>query len=425
MRFTQLQDWLDWQQTLHPVAVDLKLERIAAVADRLQWLPVKSCVITVAGTNGKGSTVAILEAILLAAGYRVGCYTSPHLCRYNERIRINRQPVTDAVLCTAFEAIDAARHTTTLSYFEFGTLAALHIFSQSTLDVLLLEVGMGGRLDAVNIVPPQLAIITTIDLDHTEYLGTTREQIGTEKAGIFRAHTPAVCGDIHPPASIAETAQHLNAPLWQYQRDFHYTTTATGWQWHQATQTLTLPYPNLAGPHQLQNASTALMALHCLQERLPIPIEAYSLGLQQIQHPGRLQTLVTPKGTHLLDVAHNPEGARALATALQALPIPGKTYALFSALSDKDIAAMLAPLAPLIDTWLIAPLQDTPRATTAPLLIDHCQRQGLKFRNYPTLTVAYQQLLPQLTSQDRVVIFGSFHTVAECLPLIQPVEPGE
>lgn len=419
-RFSTVIEWLDWQQTLHPVAIELKLERVTAVANTMQLLPVQPCVITVAGTNGKGSTVAILEAILLAAGYRVGCYTSPHLCQYNERIRINQQPVTDPMLCDAFAQVDQARQAITLSYFEFGTLAALQVFRQHPLDVVILEVGMGGRLDAVNIVPPHLAIITTIDLDHTEYLGTTREQIGLEKAGIFRPGRPAVCGDMQPPASIGKYAEQCHTPLWQYQRDFNYALYPTHWTFQQPnTPAFALPYPTLAGAHQVQNASTALMGLQCLQSRLPTALPDYIQGLQQVQHPGRLQRLTTAKTTHILDVAHNPAGAKVLATALQQNPIAGKTYAVFSALADKDIAGMLLPLRNFIEHWFIAALEHTPRATPATTLVTLFQQQQLRFQCYSTLEPAYQAALFTATQDDRIVIFGSFHTVAACLPWVK------
>ncbi|HSP00336.1 MAG TPA: bifunctional tetrahydrofolate synthase/dihydrofolate synthase, partial [Thioalkalivibrio sp.] len=312
MRFDTLEQWLAWQETLHPKAIDLGLERVARVAGRLGLLEPSHAVITVAGTNGKGSTVALLDAIYRAAGYRVCTYTSPHLLRYNERIRIHGALASDEALCRAFDAVDTARGEESLSYFEFGTLAALWLFWEAAPDVAILEVGLGGRLDAVNIIDSDVAVITSIGIDHEAWLGSDREVIGAEKAGVFRAARPAVCGDPRPPASIQRRALDLGAKLYMAGRDFSWQAAALGqgWQWQGpgAVVLADLPLPALFGPIQLNNAASALTAVTLLQARLAVSREALARGLQQVRLPGRFQQL-RDKPLVILDVAHNPQGA--------------------------------------------------------------------------------------------------------------------
>ena len=291
-RFQTLAGWLNWQEGLHPKKIDLGLERVADVASRLGTLQLEQTVITVAGTNGKGSSVAFLESILSAAGYRVGTYTSPHLFRYNERIRINSHEVDDAALCEAFAAVDEARGTSTLSYFEFGTLAALQLFSQAPLDIVVLEVGLGGRLDAVNIIDATVALVTSVGIDHCAWLGTDRESIGREKAGIFRATRPAICSDPAPPASVEKHAQKIGADWYCLGQAYDYTEEPGGWTWRGAGRALeALPCPSLPGKHQLNNAAGVLMALELLSGQHPVTRAAIEQGLQSVSLPGRCQVV--------------------------------------------------------------------------------------------------------------------------------------
>ncbi len=309
MRFDTLNDWLAWQETLHPKAIDLGLERVREVAARLGLLAPKHVVISVAGTNGKGSSVAMLEAILACAGLRVGAYTSPHLWQYNERIRIDRQPVDDAVLVASFARIDAARGDISLSYFEFGTLAALDILQRADVDVAVLEVGLGGRLDAVNIVDADCALVTGIGIDHVEWLGPDRESIGREKAGIFRGGRPAVCSDPQPPASLRAVAQDCGAIWYGLGEQFGYARTGEVWDWWGPNLRLDgLPLPALPGPFQLQNAAGVVMALQTLGARLPVSVQALQAGLRAARVAGRFTVVPGPFET-IFDVAHNPHAA--------------------------------------------------------------------------------------------------------------------
>ena len=411
-----LAQWLAWQEQLHPSAMDLGLERVGAVKARMGLGQPAPVVITVAGTNGKGSSVAMLEAMYRAGGYRVGAYTSPHLLRYNERIRIAGEDVSDDALCDAFARVDAARGTTSLTYFEFGTLAALDLFARANLDVVVLEVGLGGRLDAVNIVDADCALITSIDIDHTEWLGDNREAIGFEKAGIFRAGRPAVCGDAAPPSSVLQHAAALGVTLYCAERDFSYRRDQASWHWSAGEARRSgLPFPRLRGPYQLDNAAAVLMVVHVLQTRLPLAQSHIRTGLSTVELAGRFQVLPSRRRV-ILDVAHNPHGARALARALREQPCTGRTIAVFAMLNDKDIAGVGAALDDQIDAWYCAGLTG-PRGTSALHLVAELQRlpvRGLVY-THSDVAEALRAALADASESDRVVVFGSFHTVAPAL----------
>jgi len=412
--FSTLSDWLAWQETLHPVAIDLGLERVATVASKLGCLQPAPIVITVAGTNGKGSTLAMLEAILRRAGYRTGCYTSPHLFRYNERLRIDGEAVTDQHWCDAFKRIDALRGDVSLTYFEFGTLAALDIMQRDTLDVALLEVGLGGRLDAVNIVDADVAIVTSIGLDHTDWLGETREAIGFEKAGIFRAGRPAICGDAFPPDSLLEVAAGVDAPLQVLGRDFHIRHSGKRWHWQGVNgRYQDLPWPALPGVHQLANAASALAAIDSLGGRLSISEAAVVGGLKWVALPGRVQIL-PGKVEQVLDVSHNAQAALALVDALRHRPLSGTTHAVIGMMRDKDVGAFADALRGEVKHWYPAGL-DCERALSSEQLAEHLRKLGVAgpVTTCRSVTEARAALASQVKSGDRVLVCGSFYTVAE------------
>lgn len=413
MRFNTLPEWLTWLSTLHPRAIDLGLGRVACVAERLQLLPYSLPVITVAGTNGKGSCVTLLESILLAAGYRVGSYFSPHLLRYNERIRGNGHEISDVSLCEIFQRIDTARGKISLTYFEFTTLAALLYFKQLGLDIAILEVGLGGRLDAVNIVDANIAIISTVDMDHMEWLGSDREAIAKEKAGILRINRPAICGDPHVPTALKQQAARLNAPLYCQDLDFGYQDTGNTWTWWHGDQTLNnLPKPTL----QLQNAATALTALQHLPSLFSISQAAIEHGLQQAYLPGRLQTITIHGVTCLLDVAHNPQSANLLADYVKNKAIKGRNIVVLGMLADKDIAATLTPMLSLTQEWHIAGL-DVLRGATTEMLYETLTSlaDATAVHCYPTIEAAFAQALRLASANDRIIVYGSFYTVAKVM----------
>ena len=415
-RFNTLADWLAWQETLHPRKIDLGLERVALVAEHMQLLTPGHGVITVAGTNGKGSSVAMLESILSAGGYRVGRYSSPHLLRYNERIRIAGEEIGDDALCAAFESVDRARGDTSLSYFEFGTLAALHLFSQARLDIALLEVGMGGRLDAVNILDADAALVTSIDIDHSAWLGEDREAIGREKAGIFRAGRPAVCSDPEPPASVFKQAQAVSARWYAADCGFNWSTSAHGWNWRSHDKDFQdLPLPALPGNHQLQNAAGVLMVLDVLAERFPLQRRDIERGLEEVALAGRCQLLPGAIET-LLDVAHNPGSAEKLTQLLHDRSIQGRTRMVLGMLSDKDAAAFTAVLSPVVDDWYLATLPGERGLTAEQLqqLLSGSVEPGM-LRLFADVATACRQAHADAIDGDRVVVCGSFVTVAEAL----------
>ncbi|EIJ41536.1 folylpolyglutamate synthase/dihydrofolate synthase [Beggiatoa alba B18LD] len=421
MRFKTLDEWLDWQTALHPRQIELGLHRCKMVAERLKVLTPNFTVITVGGTNGKGSSVMMLDAFLQAGGYRTGRYMSPHLLRYNERICINGLEVSDTVLCDAFNAIEDVRKDISLTFFEFSTLAALYVFQQAGLDVVILEVGLGGRLDAVNIIDSDVALVTAIDIDHVDWLGSDRESIGFEKAGIFRANRPAVCSDPNPPQRLIDYAQQLQTPLYRLNHDYHYQkTTEQTWYWQYKAINYPLPMPALKGDFQLQNAAGVLMVLTLLQARHPLGLAQYQQGLATVRNAGRFQVIHTQgECTRILDVAHNLQAAQVLKQLLQHYPAQGKRYAVVSILKDKDIEGIMRCMLSEVDEWHIAPLH-APRATPIEELQAHLQAIGATHIHcYQTISDAYQTTLQQASALDRVIVFGSFYTVAEALTIEQ------
>lgn len=409
-KFTDLNSWLDWIFANHHTAIDLGLDRVGGVANSLNLTEFSCPVITVAGTNGKGSCVAILDSILRCADYRVGTFTSPHFMRFNERIKINGVQVSDEDLVAAFDAIYTACGDTTLSYFEYSTLAALYIFQQQDLDCVILEVGLGGRLDAVNIVAADIGVITTIDLDHQEYLGDTREKIALEKAGIFRQDQIAVIGDVNPPKELIEFAHSLPVKLHRHGKDFYYRSIGPTWSWYTHGQSYKeLPKP----PLHLQNAATALMAIQQLKA-CPVDISAIRQGLQSVRLTGRLEYLPgTPQ--RILDVAHNPEATHELASHLRNHEVAGKTIAIVGMLNDKDHVASLSPLVGLVDEWHVASL-NVDRGSTAEYLQKVLQALNVyQSKAYPNVEQAYTEVYPNLNTKDRLVCFGSFHTISEII----------
>ncbi len=415
MRYHNLDDWLRWQESLHPSEIELGLERVRTVLERLSLTRPGFIIVTVAGTNGKGSCVAILESILQAAGYHIGTFTSPHLLRYNERIRVGGEQVTDAELCAAFERIDGARGDISLTYFEFGTLAAIDCLQRRGVEIAVLEVGLGGRLDAVNVLDTDVALITPVDVDHVTWLGSDRETIGIEKAGIMRAGRPVVVSDPQPPRSVLKYADELGAPLALAGRDYHYEVQqgAQGdqWRWSSGEQSRNaLPLPALRGDFQLANAAGVLMVLARLGERFPVSQQAVRSGLLAVQLPGRFQVL-PGRPMQILDVAHNPHSARALAQTLAHQSCPGRTLAVLGMLDDKDIVASVASLRTLVDDWYLASL-DVPRGVTAARLREALGGEGQCF---DSVHAARTAALSVMSEDDRLVIFGSFYTVAAAL----------
>mgnify|MGYP001176924478 CR=1 FL=1 len=372
-------------------------------------------VFTVAGTNGKGSTCALLGAMLRAAGYRVGSYFSPHLLRYNERVRIDGEEAADVDLVAGFAAVEAARGDEALTYFEFATLAAMWHFMRAGVDCAVLEVGLGGRLDAVNVWDADCAIVTTIGLDHTEYLGDTREAIAREKAGVYRAHRPAICVDPDPPATLVDHAREIGAQLLRIGADFGFRRQERQWSFEGAGLRLSgLPMPSLVGEHQLQNAAGVIAALAALRERLPVAAGAIREGLMNVSLAGRFQVL-PGRPMVILDVAHNAHAARILARNLRAIPPGGCTYAIFSILADKDAAATVAELRDLIDVWWVTGLPGPRGRRAADLAGEVAAVTAGKVETAETPAAAWRLLRGSLNEDDRVVVFGSFLTVGEVL----------
>ncbi len=408
-----LSEWLALLETRHPKAIDLGLDRAEAVRARLGLQP--ACpIITVAGTNGKGSVCAYLEAMLSAAGYQVGCYTSPHLLRYNERVRIGRQEASDADLANAFNAVEQARGNTSLTYFEQGTLAAVWLFQQQGVEVMVLEVGLGGRLDAVNLWDADCAIVTTIDLDHQDYLGPDRECIGLEKAGVLRAGRPAICGEANPPQSLLKHAAALGVQLIRIGQDIQLDIGRDHWSCRVGgVDYANLPQPRMPGRHQYNNAAVALAALWALRQRLPVDSEAIGEGLNEARQPGRFQ-LVGEQPRRLLDVAHNPESARSLAANLRDLPNPGEIHAVFAMLGDKDIAGVVAELSRVIGHWHIAGL-NVPRGSDGDALARVLQAAGCSYTVHADVATAWQSACEAAKPTDTIAAFGSFYTVAQIM----------
>lgn len=417
---TILADWLAVLESMHPKAIDMGLQRVAQVKVSL-GIHFDCPVIIIGGTNGKGSTCAMLESILLQAGYRVGLYTSPHLLHFNERARINGEPVSDDALIENFAAVEASRGEVSLTYFEFTTLAILRLFAEAGLDAVILEVGLGGRLDAVNVIDADVAIVTSVDIDHTDYLGSTREAIGFEKAGIFRAGRAAICSDPMPPKSLVEHAQAIGADLWLLGRDFNYAGDKQQWNYGGRNQRRnSLGYPSLRGANQLLNASAVLAALEVLRQRLPVGAQEVRSGLVLVDLPGRFQVL-PGRPTVILDVAHNPHAAATLAQNLENMGFHPYTYAVFGAMRDKDIDGVIAHLKNRIDHWCVTDLP-LPRAATAAQIRQKLLDAGIVPQNEPnaerTIQVfdspanAFSNAQSRAGENDRIVVFGSFLTVA-------------
>lgn len=420
-----LDDWLAHCERLHPKNIDMGLERVREVAQRMA-LRFSCPVITVAGTNGKGSTCAMLEAVALEAGYRTGVYTSPHLVHFEERCRVHGEIVQAAELIAHFEAVEAARtlggDDVSLSYFEFTTLAILRLMSHSPLDVAILEVGLGGRLDATNVIDADCAIITSIDIDHTEFLGPDRESIGREKAGIMRTGRPVVVSDPMPPQSVIDRAMEIGADLWRFGDDFNFSGDKQQWAWAgRGRRYAGMAYPALRGANQLVNASGALAALEALRDRIPITAQAVRNGLAMVELPGRFQ-IVPGQPTLVLDVAHNPHSVAALTANLDAMGFFPTTHAVFGAMADKDLAPMLAKIGPLIDRWYFTDLP-TPRAESATALQQKWNalqivaggRRQVATSLHADPQQALQAAVDAAEPADRIVVFGSFYTVGGVL----------
>ena len=412
-----LNDWLAHCEQLHAKNIDMGLERVRAVAERMN-LAFSCPVITVAGTNGKGSTCAMLEAVLIQSGYRTGVYTSPHLVHFEERCRLNGESSTAADLIAGFEAVESARGEISLTYFEFTTLAIMYRLANAGLDAVILEVGLGGRLDAVNIIDADCAVITSIDLDHMEFLGPDRESIGREKAGIMRAGRPAVVSDPMPPASVTDHARAIGADLWRAGEDFNFSGDKLQWGWAGRGRRYTgLAYPGLRGANQLVNAAGVLAALTAIRDKLPVTAQAVRNGMALVELPGRFQ-IVPGEPALVLDVAHNAHAVAALAVNLDAMGFFPTTHAVFGAMADKDLAPMFERIGPLIDRWVFT---DLPTARAAKALDLQAKWQSQNTRKDATSEVAANPAealaaaVAAAKPADRIVVFGSFYTVGGIL----------
>ncbi len=428
MRFNTLQQWLSWQETLHFTEIELGLDRVRQVYQRLYSQPFNIPVISVAGTNGKGSSVAMLESIYTQAGYRVASYTSPHLYHYNERIRIKQQPIDDASLCESFARIDAARELNdsyiSLTYFEFGSLAAFDIFHQAELngelDVILLEVGLGGRLDVVNLIDADVALITSIGLDHTDWLGDTRETIAFEKAGIMRSEKPVVCSDTDMPKSIQVQAEKINAPLYRIGQAFNYQLGALDWKWSDdASIRSALPRPALIGEHQYKNAAGVLKVVGLLNSRLPVSQAHLRQGLMDVRVDGRCQIIPGEK-TIILDVAHNPDSIASLAqivhemrkTQLKENKVT-QIHAIVGMMKDKALLESLSPMAKLVDHWALvkAPIERAAEPADLAAIVDTFKPQTSQC--FSELSSAFAERQSKALRDDIILVFGSFYSVSE------------
>lgn len=419
-----LQDWLSHLETAHSTGlIDMGLERVGEVKTRMGLTP-QCPVVVVAGTNGKGSVCAYLSQIYKQAGFKVGTLTSPHILRFNERIAVNAEPVDDETIVAAFERIEAVRGDISLTYFEFNTLAAVDIFMRTDVDVMVLEVGLGGRLDAVNVFNADCAVVTSVDLDHQAFLGDTVEQVGFEKAGVFRSGKPAICGQNPPPESLRQHAEKIGAHLLLIKEDFDFNTLENvqwNYQFHPKVsdgllpkRRNALPFPALRGAYQIGNAAVALTVLECLGDKLPIDIGAIKRGLLLVENPGRFQVLPGRPLT-ILDVGHNPHAARALRRSLINLAFAQNRIAVFSMLADKDIDGVLELVKDQFDEWYIAPL-NMPRGMTIDALQDKLARHDIdKIKVFDHVQSAYQAALAKASENDRIVVFGSFHTVADVM----------
>ncbi len=423
---TTLAQWLEHISHQHTAEIEMGLERVREVWQRMRF-PQAPLNIIVGGTNGKGSTCAMLESILDVGGYKTGLFTSPHLLRYNERVRVNQAEATDAMLIDSFRAIEAFRSEPTivpLTYFEYGALSALWIFAQQDVEVAILEVGLGGRLDAVNIIDADVSIVVSVDIDHQHYLGDTKEKIGWEKAHIYRAARPAIFADVAAPQSLTAYADSIGAHLIRLNRDYQYQRMDNQWQFTgkimgRDIARHSLPWPALRGAYQLKNASAAIAALSALQERLPVSIGHIKRGLLEVEWPGRMQVL-PGRPAVVLDVAHNPHAARALEDALGTMGFYENTFAVFSMLKDKDIDAVIDIIKGRIDFWFVAGLPGE-RGLSAELLAEKLRSSGLegKFSLHTSVGFAYAAAREKASENDRILVFGSFGTVAEVMSVLK------
>ena len=420
-----LVEWLAWQESLHPKDIELDLERCRAVAERMGLLPPPYTVITVGGTNGKGSTVAMLERIYREAGYRVATYTSPHLVRYNERIQIMHEPVDDAPICEAFAAVELAREEIPLTVFEFGTLTALQLFTDAALDLAILEVGMGGRLDAVNVVDADVAVIATLDIDHVEWLGHTREAIAREKAGIMRAGRPAICSDPQVPQSLIDAAAARGAPLDLLGQSFYFVDDDGQWTWWSPDCVLDhLPKPSLVGGYQLRNASGVLKAVERLQGRHPVSKDQIMRALATTVLPGRFQRF--PGAVEfILDVAHNAQAVEYFVATLMTLPAVAKTHVILGMLSTKDRASAMQSLSKVVDHWHLATVSARHGATCDELYETWTTlSRRAPATQYTSVAGAYVGALEHSVAGQRILVVGSFITVGEVLQCLARATPS-
>lgn len=417
MKFNTLDQWLDWQSGLNPAEIELGLERVDRVRVRANLPDHFECPLIIAGgTNGKGSVMAMLEAMARAAELKVCAYTSPHILRYNERVRIDGVDISDGDLCASFERIDAARGDEQLTYFEFGTLAAIDLFVRAKPDLVILEVGLGGRLDAVNIMQPDVSIITSIDIDHTDWLGDDREAIGFEKAGIMRRGKPVICGDASPPQSLLQHAHDQSAELYVFGRDFVVRHRQSHWQLVVGAAHVDLPLPALPGKFQPGNAATAIMALRALRGRLVVSTENIATGLRNVRLAGRLEALCDSPQV-IVDVAHNPQAVAAVVNYFQVQACTGKTRVVIAMLADKPVAEVIRLLAPLADAWYSAGLESVSRGMHARTMAGLIQaepgiRADVKLCACDTVAQACEAAVRDSVKSDRIVVIGSFYTVA-------------
>lgn len=412
-----LAGWLRYIEAQHPKSISLGLDRVASVKERMGLDP-RFPIIIIGGTNGKGSTCAMLENIYHQAGYRVACYSSPHILRYNERVRVNLEELDDKTLAAAFAAVEAARQDMQLTYFEYGTLAAMWCFMRQQVELAVMEVGLGGRLDAVNVFEPDCAVVTTVDIDHIEFLGNSRESIGFEKAGIFRKHVPAICGDLSPPQSLVEHARVIGADLQLRNRDFKLERHGDRWDFKGAALMKDLPLPALSGEFQLDNAACALATIVAMQDRLPVSMAAIETGLKSVSLAGRFQ-IVAQHPQILLDVTHNPHAACALAENLRQTRPKGKTIAVFAMLADKDVARVIAALTPEIDSWYLSSV-DHARSASTSQLVETFNKISVdaSWECFESLIDAFRQACLDAGKNDRIIVFGSFFTVAEVMHVL-------
>lgn len=419
---TALDDWLAWLDTLSPREIELGLDRVQNVLSRME-LPRPRHVIHVAGTNGKGSTAAMLEAMFIGAGTRVGCYTSPHVRRFNERMRVQGRELDDDAILAAFRVVEAARQKVILTYFEFGTLAALAAFAKADTEALVLEIGLGGRLDAVNAVDPDAAIITNVTLDHCDWLGDDIESIAVEKAGVMRRGIPAVYGSGQVPAAIITEATRQGADLRLAGRDFDYGDDGGSWHWRGRAQSCAdLRKPALAGAFQLQNAAAVLAVIEALGLAAMLDAASVNAAMQRLALPGRLQQ-IEGRRRWLLDVAHNPDAARVLGAALPDINTSGRLVAVFGVLADKDIDGIVAPLCDAVDTWIAVPA-DSPRALAPEALAARvANRCGKPCRIAGSIAAGLAQAASLTSADDRILVTGSFYTVGPALECLDKMEP--